>query len=476
MKWLVLPLLLLTGCRVGPDYTPPQFFIDDTWHSDAVLAEPDPLWWEIFGDPLLTHYIELTAANNPTILAAESHILQARALKQVIQAPLFPHINADINGQRTYFSKNGPLFELAPGNGMNNFTPQIPQLQNLFNATFDATWELDLFGKTLRNIQGAEATIGIALEERNDRLVTLTAETARNYIEIRGLQKRAALTEKNIMLLNQIARVAQKRFERGLSNRLDYERVEAERATTQATLPGINAAIYRSIYALSVLTGQPPEALLGEMLSPQPLPPIPTGLTVGLRSDILRRRPDVRRAERELAAATAQVGVAVASFFPTVTLVADIGFQSLMLNTLFHGKSKTWAYGADVNLPIFQGGALVGNFHAAEWGANEAAWLYQQAVLNALQDSESALVAYNQDYQATLLNQESAARTRKVFALSQERYQRGLINLTDLLDSERQNIAAELTLVGSTTTTLVDIIALYKALGGGWVPFTCESL
>ena len=459
---------------VGPDYTPPEFFINDAWHSDAVAEEPDAKWWDIFEDPLLTHYIELTAANNPTILAAEAHILQARALKQVIQAPLFPKINADANGQRTYFSKNGPLFELSPGNNASNFTPQIPQLQNLFNATFDATWEIDLFGKTLRNIQGAEANVGVAMEQRNDTLISLTAETARNYIEVRGLQRRAVLTEANIALLDHIANISKNRYEKGLTNRLDYERVDAERSTTKATLPGIYAALYRTIYALSVLTGQPPEALLSEMLCPKPLPAIPTCLTVGLRSDILRRRPDVRQAERELAAATAQVGVAVASFFPTFTLSADIGFQSLMLNTLFHGKSKTWAYGADINLPIFQGGALVGNLHAAEWGANEAAWLYQQTVLSALQDSESTLVSYNQDLQATLLNQEAAASSARVFSLSNERYKRGLINLTDLLDSERQNITAELTLLDSTTTTLIDIIALYKALGGGWAPFTCE--
>lgn len=460
MKKLFL-LIILSGCTVGPDYIPPEFFINDTWESEN---EPPEAWWELFGDPQLTHYIELAAGNNPSLLAAECRLIQARAIKQIVQAPLFPQIIADTNAQRLYFSKNGPIFELTPGNG-STITPQIPQLQNLYNATFDATWEIDLFGKTRRNIEGAEANIGVALEERNEVLLSLIAETARNYIEIRSLQRRISLTEATITLLEKTAHIAKNRFEKGLTNRLDFERVDAERTREKGTLPAYYAALTRSIYALSTLTGQPPEGLLNELLEPKPLPTIPENLTVGLRSDILRRRPDVKRAERELAAATAQVGVAVASFFPSFSLTADIGFQSLYLNTLFHGKSKTWGLGGDVNLPIFQGGALVANFHAAEWGANEAAWNYQQTVLTALQDAESALVTYNQDLAATSLNQQSADSTDRIFRLSTTRYQNGLINLTDLLDAERQALSSQLTLLDSTTSTLVDVISLYKALG-----------
>lgn len=474
-KWLFKSLLgfilCLESCKVGPNYFPPDPCVPDEWHSELTVDGDLPeQWWEVFEDPLLDKYMGLGAGNNPSVLAAQSHLLQARALKQVVASSLFPQINADINGSRTYFSKNGPLFFLSPGTGT-GFTAQIPQLQNLFNATLDAAWEIDLFGKTLRGVEQAEARIGAAAAQKDDVLISIFAEIARNYFEIRSAQMKGRLIDQNITLLEKTAAIAKKRYEKGLINLLDYERTQAELSVARAALPPLVAQIYQGIYALSVLVGEFPEALLCEMLPDKDLPQVPEGLSIGLRSDVLRRRPDVRQAERELAAATAQVGISIASFFPTFSLTSDIGFQSLAFSKLFIGKSKTWAYGADINLPLFSGGALVGNFHAAEWGANEAAWNYQNALLAALQDTESALVAYEQDFKAFALYQDSTARTLKVYSLSSERYNKGLINLTDLFDSERQYLSSALNQVSSQTSTLIDLVRLYKALGGGWQPY-----
>lgn len=469
MRGLYLLPFVLSSCVVGPDYVPPDVCFSDEWHAHAFQEGPLETWWEVFQDPLLDHYVALAVGNNPSLFAAESHILQARALKVVAASALFPQISADTNAQRLYFSKNGPLFAVPVGGG--GITPQMPRLQNLFNATLDATWEIDLFGKTQRAVEQAEDKIGFAIAQKDDVLVSILAETARNYLEVRGLQARGRLVEKNISLLEEVAKVARARYEKGLTDRLDEERVGAELATMKADLPLIISGIYQGIYALSVLVGLPPEALLSEMLPDAPLPAIVPNVGVGLRSDLLRRRPDVRMAERNLAQATAQVGIAVASFFPTITLSGDIGYQSLFFNTLFQGASQTWAYGADVNLPIYSGGALVGNFNAAKWGANEAAWQYQMTLLAALQDAESALVAYDQELKTHMLYHEAAERTSLVFSLSEKRYASGLINLTDLLDSEREAVAASLSETQSHTAVLLDVVRLYKALGGGWESF-----
>ena len=479
--WLAV-LILLNGCMVGPDYKRPTNHIPDEWVPQPLVEEVDisdeaPLteWWEIFCDPLLTCYINLAAIYNNDILVAEANFRQARAIRMVTAAPLFPQLSADFNGTRTYFSKNGPLFEIEPptnGNPVNGpnaqFQVQIPQLQNLFNATLDLTWEIDLFGKTRRNIQSATAQMQALCEQRNAQLITVIAEVARNYIEIRSNQEKLSLTNENIELIEKSATIIRNRVKAGLGSQLDLERIEAELAQIRATIPNIEAALFKGIYALSVLTGNLPETLLEEMLPFQELPDIPAEVAIGIRSDILRRRPDIRQAERQLASATADIGVAVASFFPTVTLFGDEGFQSLRFSNLFSGGSKTWAFGGDVNLPIFQGGKLVGNLHATQAAQCAAVFTYRQTVLMALQEAEGAFSAFMQDLRTAKQLEDSVGRNERIVNLSNERYVKGLASLTDLLDSERQLISIQQNVLDAKTSALLDLIKLYKALGGGW--------
>lgn len=485
--WMIA-LIILNGCMVGPDYKRPRNHIPDEWVPQPVVEEvevtdeaPFTEWWEIFGDPLLTCYINLAAVYNNDVLVAEANFRQARAIRMVTAAPFFPQLAADFNGTRTSFSKNGPLFSILPptstatsrpdntATGANSqFVAQVPQLQNLFNATLDLTWEIDLFGKTRRNIQSATARMQALCEQRNAQLITVIAEVARNYIEIRSNQEKLSLTNENIELVESSAEIIRNRFKAGLSNQLDLERIEAELAQIRATIPAIEASLFSGIYALSVLTGNLPETLLEEMLPFKDLPQIPSELAIGIRSDILRRRPDIRQAERQLAAATADIGVAVASFFPTITLFGDEGFQSLKFSNLFSGRSNTWSYGGDVNLPIFQGGKLVGNLHATQAAQCAAAFTYKQTVLVALQEAEGAFTAFMQDLRTTKQLEDSVGRNEHIVKLSNERYVKGLANLTDLLDSERQLISIQQNALDAKTSALLDLIKLYKALGGGW--------
>lgn len=478
----------MSGCMVGPNYTPPENTVSEEWigtpeNTSAVFTDADfnTAWWKVFEDKTLEKCIELAAYNNKTLMVAEANILRARAVRMVAAAPLFPQINADFNATKTYFSKNGPIFAastfsqgVSPVTGL-PFEVEVPQIQPLYNALFDATWEIDLFGKTRRGVEAADAKIDSAIAIRNDVLVSLLAEVAKNYIEIRSNQRQAELVEKNIQLFEKQAEITRISLEKGLDNQLDYENIQAQLETARSTLPNLIAQVFRGIYAISVLTGNLPETLLDELLPVQPLPKLPEEIAVGIRSDILRRRPDVRIAERVLAAATANVGVAVASFYPTITLSGDGGFQSLKIGNLFQMHSKTWSVGGDINLPVFQGGRLIGNLRANRAIAEGAAYAYQQTVLTAVQEAESSLVSYSEDLVTTHALAQVTERNRMLVKLAKERYEKGLVNLPSLLTSEQQLITAEISQLNSDTTALTDLIALYKALGGGWEPIEEEK-
>jgi outer membrane protein, multidrug efflux system len=483
MRWRSAILFFaFGGCMVGPNYKAPDNVINDEWQTEEVVSEESPVtaWWSLFKDPLLNEMIETAAQNNKDLARAEAAILQARALRDVAASRLFPQVTTDISGIKTYFSKNGPVFSATPGGGPGGgttnpttglpFSVQTPQVQNLYTPLFDATWELDLFGKTRRAVEAAEARIESAIEQRNDTLISVLAEVARNYMELRSFQKQAFYIERNIHLLEQNNAIIRDQLQAGLANVLNLEKSEADLASARAALPNVMAEIYRSIYTLSLLTGHTPETLVEPLLAPKELPRPPDVVAAGLRSDLLRRRPDVRRAERELAASSADVAHAVAAFYPTFSLLGDAGLQSLQISNLFQSASKTWAYGLDINSPIYEGGKLTGTLAAMRAAESMALASYQQTVLAALQNTESALVAYADSIKTAEARREMADRYRKIFELTGDRYQTGLVNRIDYIDSQRQLIAAEETLLQSDTLSLIDLIALYKALGGGWQP------
>lgn len=488
MKKCLVFLVFLVGCSVGPNYQAPENDVADTWTSESPVASSDePLikWWDVFEDPLLTKYIEMAAEYNNDVLIATSNILVARAYRQIAASSFFPLIGADVNATKTFFSKNGPLFAsqpsvgnlpgtISPSTGL-PLIPQFPQMQSLYNALFDATWEIDIFGKTRRTVEAADAVIGVTLEQRSDVLLTVMAEIARNYMDLRSSQQKSKLIEENIGILEKKAVLVHKQLEAGYVSLLDDENIRATLASERALLPSIEAEIYRNIYTLSVLIGAVPETLVDELKTPQPLPRAPDTVAVGLRSDLLRRRPDIRRVERSLAAATANEGVAIAKFFPTINLLGDGGLQSLMLRNLFNWGSKTWAIGGDITMPIFEGGRLMGNLKAARAETAATAHQYQQTVLNALEEAESAIITFTQDLKTCKERREAADRYQDLVGLSKQRNLKGLVSVLDVLDSERQLNESQQDVLKSDTTKLLDLIVLYKVLGGGWESVYCEE-
>lgn len=469
--------LLLSGCLVGPNYCPPDSTIPDTWTTEppensclSPCSPPPTAWWTLLNDCLLNQYIELAALNNNDLLAAETAIWQARALKQVAVSYLLPHVNADLSALRIHFSKNG-LTQIFDGGNPNSTS--FPSTFSIFNAFLDASWEIDVFGKRRRGIEIAVANIGSAIEQKNALLLSIFAEVALNYIELRSAQKRVILVEENIAFLEKNSAILQKRVEVGYSNRLDLERVEAELAADRANLPNLYTQIYQNIYALSVLTGNLPETLVEELLPMQPIPSLPPQIAIGMRSDLLRRRPDIRKAERDLAAATANIGVAVASFFPTFNLLGIIGFNSLKISQLFQAHSLTWALYGGARAPIYQGGKLTADLHNAQAQAAASLFTYQQVVLNAVNEAESALVAFKQEIETAGQLSTAVDKYEDLVYLTNERFTKGLVSVTDLLDIQRQWNAAEQNFLTSETAVLVDLVILYKALGGGWEPQDC---
>jgi multidrug efflux system outer membrane protein len=479
VQFLVLLLFInLSGCKMGPNYCPPENCVPEHWiipeenvESQITYDLPPIFWWEIFNDPLLNRYIQIAANYNNDVLAAEANIFQARAVRKVTAAPLYPQLSADLDGYHTFISKNGPLFAAESGAVAPVATPTIPQHFNIFNNFLDASWELDIFGKTQRSIEASQAQLESTIEQRNDLLISVFGEITRNYIELRSAQKQKMLLERNVELLKNNVDLIQRRYSSGYSNLLDLEQINIQLNQAISVLPSVNTTIYQNVFAISVLIGELPETLLQELLPIKCLPELPCSLSVGLRSELMRRRPDIRRAERNLAQATANIGVAVASFYPSVTLTGFFGLDSLKLSNLYTPNSKMWIYGADISLPIFQGGKLIGNLQISEAQTAAFAYTYQQTVLNAFRDAEGALVSYTENVKTTADLNKIVSSNLKLTKLNELRYTKGLVSQLDFLSSELILNNSELSLLQAETAALLDLVSLYKALGGGWEPF-----
>lgn len=475
---LSLSLLILNGCKVGPNYHPPENHVPNEWIVPQEVIEisvsddpPPTCWWEIFNDPLLSNYMLMAVDCNKDVLTAESNIFQARAARQVAVAPLFPQVSVDYNAFHIFLSKNGPVDAIS---GMMPPSANAKPLAkfNIFNGLIDASWELDLFGKTRRNIEMYQDQLESVIEKRNDLLISVFAEIASNYIELRSAQQQQKLLEENITILKKNVEINEQRHAGGYSNLIELEQISIQLNQAVSLLPSVKIAIYRSIFSISVLTGALPEKLLEELFPIQPLPEISDCLATGLRSELLRRRPDIREAERNLAAATANIGVAVASFYPTITLTGILGLDSLKIGNLFTPNSKTWIYGADISMPVFQGGKLTGNLYIAEAQAAALGFTYQQTVLNALKEAETVLVSYMEDVKGEIELKKIVDSNEKLEALNYQRYSKGLVNQLEYLNSELILNNSILSLLQSRTTVLLDVVNLYKALGGGWEPFS----
>ena len=453
-------LLVLAGCAVGPDYHRPSTPVDAHYTNAGQpgLAEGEALerYWTSFADPLLNSLVDDAIGHNKDLATAAANLRAARAARRLAGFDQFPTVT--FSGAYTH---NLYAQQQLPG------VDQHDREFDTADAGFDGLWELDLFGRVRRNVEAARADVGAASAILQDARVSVIAEVARDYFVLRGLQDQLALTERNADSQLNTLKLTRVRLEAGRGNELDTTRAEAQWRTTLASIPTLEALIATTMYRISVLTGRPPAAL-NEQLQPQPAPNLPPLNSIGTPELLLRRRPDIRIAERRLAGATARIGVAVGDLFPKVTLTGNFGYLAPTFSELGEGEARFFSIGPGISWAAFDLGRVRARISTARAETDAAFSSYEGAVLNALEDTEGALVSYgrSQSHRESLAS--AAAASDKASDLARKRFEGGLVDFLEVLDAERTALTAELLFSQSRTDEATSLIAVYKALGAGW--------
>jgi NodT family efflux transporter outer membrane factor (OMF) lipoprotein len=465
----------VAGCAVGPDFVQPDphlpevsFFGDKGQPAAARLPPPtDPNWWNVFHDPVLTRLEQRVADANLDVRTATIRLAESRFQRGVVAAAQFPSLNGDAKYTRELYSQNGIISLLSGllGPSASTFNPGA---LNEYNVGFDASWELDLWGKVRRQVEAADAQVDQAADQRRDALVSSLAELARDYIQLRGVQTQIAIANDNLKVDRDILQVVQERQQRGLQNGLDVENAAAQVESIRAQIPQLQQQESQYVNALSLLLDQPPGALRIELGLRTSVRTGPPRIPLGIPSELARRRPDIRAAEDQLHAATADIGVAVGDFYPSVKLNGTVGFDSLDIKNLFKASSLQYMVGPSVTLPIFAGGRLRRTLELREAQQQEAAINYRKTVLQAWHDVVNALVAHRLEINRRARLKAQAEHARAALGLARARYNDGVAEFLNVLDAERSVLQAEQQYASSTTNVSLDLVQLFKALGGGW--------
>jgi len=464
MVMAMICFALASGCTVGPNYQPPKASAPSQWPAALAGGETNgpadlAAWWKDFGDTNLDSLMMMAVQSNLTLRIAEDRVRESRAQRDVAAGGLWPSFGSSGAYSRNRF-------------GANSFPPLgafgVPLDYNLFNADFDAAWELDIFGGTRRAVEAANAEIGAAEYSQRDVLVSLLAEVARNYLGARGYEQRLVITRYNLQVERQILDLASNRFEHGLSSDLDVQQATALLTATEAQMPSLETGLDQSVQHLAELLAQPPGALRDRISAEKRIPLTPPTVPIGLPSDLLQRRPDVQRAERQLAAATARIGVARADLFPKFSLTGIGGLQSISANNWFEYASRYWSAGPTVQWELFEAGRIRANVRVQNARQEEALDAYEQTVLTALEETGNALTAYAKEQVRHGSLVQSVVANERALELATQLYESGLADFERVLNSESSLYTAQDALVQSDQAVSQNLVQLYKALGGGW--------
>jgi multidrug efflux system outer membrane protein len=466
---LLPALLLVQGCMVGPDYVPPDTQMPDRWSQELSegLAEGEAdlrTWWTQLDDPTLDRLIERATAGNLNIKQAVARIRQARAQFGIATGEIAPSLDAEGQIQTSRISEN-----VAAG-----VAPPQTRTDTFYTLGLDASWEIDLWGRIRRNIESAEASLGAQLEDYRDVLVVLYAEVADTYVQIRTLQARIGSALSNVRTQQGALELTINRNRAGLAPDLDVRQAELNLATTQAFVPTLRAALAQNINRLAVLLGEFPSALQAEFAQEAPIPSPPAEVVVGLPAELLRQRPDIRQAERELAAQTAQIGVATADLYPALSLSGAFAFESFSSSDLLQWDSRAFQFGPTLRWNIFDAGRIRSNIVLQEAVTGEALANYEQTVLSAVEEVESAMAAYLQEVQRREALRRSVVAARASVDLVETLYRSGLTDFQNVLDTQRSQFTQEDALAESQGLVTQNLVRLYQALGGGWGPDPAE--
>jgi outer membrane protein, multidrug efflux system len=452
---------LAAGCAVGPNYQPPETSAPHKFANaspDAFTTnEPVADWWQTFHDDELTKLMDWVAASNLDLRVATANLLQARALRLGAKSDFLPVANGLASYSNNTYSE-AALFD----------APAPLRKQQLFNVGFDATWELDIFGRLRRGYAASDAEVEAAAYARRDVLVSVTGELGRNYFELRGAQGELAVLRRNAENQTETLKLTQARLDAGGGTELDVAQARAEVNNTLAAIPLVEAAIAHAMHRIGVLTGRRPEALIEELREPRPLPALPDLVDIGDPARLLRRRPDIRAAERNLAAATSRIGVAVADLFPRVTFNGTFGLEANSFKGLATPGADQNSFGPSITWAALDYGHVRARINAAKAVANAELAEYEQTVLTSLEETENALVDFGRararrDYLA-----ESVKASQTAATLARTRYDNGATGFLSVLDAERVLLAAQDQLAQTQTQTATALVAVYKAMCGGW--------
>jgi len=455
---------LLASCAVGPDYRAPpvaQAVVQNARSSAFVAQSPEALWWQEFGDAELDDLVRRALAANLDLRSTYDRVRAARAVFVERKFDYAPHVQ--LQGTYSHFD------EQQPGFGNTRINAQSDSLG------FDAAWEIDLFGRVRRSVEAARADLGAEQANYQDAQVTVAAEVARNYFELRGAQRRLSVARENLSTEHQTLDLTQLLDETGRGSELDVQRSRARLKATEATIPPLEAAEKQAGYRLAVLLGERP-GTLDQELRPAAVATYAKALPIGDTAELLRRRPDVRAAERQLAAATARVGVATADLFPRVNVAGFVGFLSGDVGRLFGttdgNNARAWSIAPTVSWAAFDMGSVRARLRASEAQSDAAAANYEKVVLTALEDTENSLVAYSaqQTQLKSLTEQEQASR--RAAELADTQYREGVADFLVLLDAQRTQLDAEDSVAQAETAVNVSVVAIYKALGGVGQPLS----
>lgn len=458
---LALPLLI-AGCTVGPDYQrpAPTAATQAPWLEAGTPGAVDLAWWDSFGDAQLSALVARALANAPDLEEAEARLAEARANRDALAGGRLPNVQATGSATENRLSENG---QLPIGN-----IPGVDREFRLFDLGFDASWELDFWGRRTRQIEAANARADAALFARRDVMLTLIGEVARSYFDLRAAQADSASARALAAADTELARLTRLRVTGGESSRLELERAEGAARASAAAVPDAEARAAAAAYRIATLVGAAPEEVAPDLRKPAPLPASPDQILVGVRSELLERRPDIRRAERELAAATADIGVATADLFPRFSLFGSIGQQARTPGDLFSGDSTRLQIGPSFSWPIFSGGTIRAQIRAADARAQGAAARYEKAVLGALGDSEAAINRFLNARTAEAEANAALTRERAAYALAEKRQAHGEDDRLTLLRAREALLAAERRTDQTRAAKGQAAVALYKSLAGGW--------
>ena len=466
---LVVGLLFLSGCAVGPNYHQPQTKAPGQWNEWLAGGETNAAitttqWWTNFNDSELDSLVRRAVRSNFDLRIAQARVREARAQYGIAAADLWPTVNGSSSYARQRQSANQPLLGSLPS----DLKKDIPFENSVYQAGFDASWEIDVFGGKRRGVEAAKAYVSASEFGRRDVLVTLLGDVARNYVDLRGYQQRLVIARENIDAQANALAITKDRFAKGLASDLDVQQASTVLATTRAEVPTLESSVQTAVHRLEVLLGEQPGTLQPELALASSIPAQPPIVPVGLPSELLQRRPDIQRAERDLAAATANIGVAKADLFPKFFLTGAGGFESISASDWFNPGSKFWSIGPTMQWRIFDAGHIRSIIKVQNARQEQALATYERTVLTAFEDVENGLVLYAKEQVRRRSLQDAVVSSQKSLDTANKLYANGLTDFLRVLDAERSLYQAQDALVQSDRTISADLISLYKSLGGGW--------